>query len=195
MLKAFYESVGDKPAAYARINLWQVADSLGFDRDKTLAVYDYLRAEGLLESRALGGWATITHWGIKEVEDVLKGRETEHFDQGVQFNINIIGQNSGNIAIGNENVQTQVATDPAMVAHALREALEQVQRPLPPEADALVALVEQSSDDRLGLAAAISVVAQKANSWKSALQDFALQAGAGVASSMVVDLIKVLIPR
>jgi hypothetical protein len=35
--------------------MWDIGDQLGFDRDLTISIAQYLKGEGLLEFRALGG--------------------------------------------------------------------------------------------------------------------------------------------
>jgi hypothetical protein len=52
--------------------MWEIGDQLGFDRDLTISIAQYLKGEGLLEFRALGGIISITHYGNKEVEENLK---------------------------------------------------------------------------------------------------------------------------
>jgi hypothetical protein len=52
--------------------MWEIGDQLGFDRDLTISIAQYLKDEGLLEFRALGGIISITHYGNKEVEENLK---------------------------------------------------------------------------------------------------------------------------
>jgi len=52
--------------------MWDIGDQLGFDRDLTISIAQYLKGEGLLEFRALGGIISITHYGNKEVKENLK---------------------------------------------------------------------------------------------------------------------------
>jgi hypothetical protein len=50
------------------VDMWEVGNELGWDRETTETTYDYLQGEGLLKAMTLGGGATITHDGPKEVE-------------------------------------------------------------------------------------------------------------------------------
>ncbi len=56
------------------VSMWEIGDQLGFDRNLTISIAQYLKGEGLLEFRALGGIISITHYGNKEVEQNLKKR-------------------------------------------------------------------------------------------------------------------------
>lgn len=68
------------------ISMWDVGRRLGWEREKTLAAYEYLEGEGLLVARTLGGGAAITHAGVKEVELT----ETEPHKPTLYFPPNII---------------------------------------------------------------------------------------------------------
>lgn len=80
MLRKFYE-IAQGHADRQIINLWVVGEELGWDRDITEATYDYLQGEGLLKAMTLGGGATITHEGVKEVENAEESPQepTVHF--------------------------------------------------------------------------------------------------------------------
>jgi hypothetical protein len=56
-------------------NMWEIGDQLGFDRDLTLSISQYLAGQGLLKFRAIGGIISITHYGIRETEENLKNIE------------------------------------------------------------------------------------------------------------------------
>lgn len=63
------------------VSMWDIGKTLGFDRDTTIKVVQYLQGEGLLDYKALGGIIGITHRGVMEVEESMKNKEkpTEHF--------------------------------------------------------------------------------------------------------------------
>ena len=63
------------------VDMWKLGIELGFDREKTHNVVDYLSDEGLLKHRSLGGGIVITHDGIIEIEDSLSNPDnsTRHF--------------------------------------------------------------------------------------------------------------------
>jgi hypothetical protein len=65
-LKRLYELSDGAETKF--INMWEIGDQLGFDRDLTISIAQYLKGEGLIEFRALGGIISITHYGIKEAE-------------------------------------------------------------------------------------------------------------------------------
>lgn len=50
-------------------NMHQIGEELGFDRDLTGNIAEYLEKEGLTEFQTIGGAIRITHRGIREVEE------------------------------------------------------------------------------------------------------------------------------
>ena len=91
MLQKFYELANGRPNNYI-ISLWDVGERLGWDREITESTYDYLEGEGLLQAMSLGGGATITHQGVKEVEraEEYPSEPTLHFPPHI-VNITNIG--------------------------------------------------------------------------------------------------------
>jgi hypothetical protein len=85
MLKKFYEIANGQPNQI--INMWEVGEKLGWDRETTNATYDYLQGERLLKAMTLGGGATITHEGVKEVEkaEAYPEKPTLHFPPMVEW--------------------------------------------------------------------------------------------------------------
>ncbi len=66
-LNLLYEkSKGDK---FYRINMNVVGDELGFKRDETNSITQYLEGEGLMKYATIGGGIAITHKGIREIEE------------------------------------------------------------------------------------------------------------------------------
>jgi len=53
----------------AMIKMDAVGEELGFDYKTTSDVVEYLIGEGLVKPVALGGFISITHWGVKMIED------------------------------------------------------------------------------------------------------------------------------
>ena len=68
-LKKLYEFSDGTETKF--LSMWEIGDQLGFDRDLTIFIVQYLKAEGLIQFRALGGIISITHYGIKEAERSL----------------------------------------------------------------------------------------------------------------------------
>lgn len=109
-LEALYnDSNGDSGATF---DMWEVGNELKFERDEISRIVDYLIGENLIESVALGGMISLTHWGIKEVEQVLENpdKPTEHF-----LPINVI--NIGTMA----NSTLQQATSHSIINFQLNE--------------------------------------------------------------------------
>lgn len=102
MLRKFYE-ITRGHAGHYNINLWEVGKDLGLDRDTTAATYDYLRGEGLLKSMTIGGGATITHEGVKEVENAEENPQepTMHFPA---FIVNITDKS---LAIHDDHIEVR----------------------------------------------------------------------------------------
>lgn len=53
------------------VNMWELGSELGFTKEETDNVVEYLAGEYLLEHIAMGGAIGITHAGVVEVEQVL----------------------------------------------------------------------------------------------------------------------------
>jgi hypothetical protein len=103
MLHQFYEITGGRLNRI--VDIWEVGNFLGWDRDTTATTFDYLLGEGLLEAMTLGGGASITHQGVKEVEAAMEhpGKPTLHFPSSVvNFNKTIMNNtyNQNNVGIG-----------------------------------------------------------------------------------------------
>src|SRR5262245_47883454 len=77
-LRALYEASGGSQWEWPEAN--DIAVALGFDRELTARITDYLADEGLIQYRALGGIIGITHQGIREVEDAVS-----HPDKPTQY--------------------------------------------------------------------------------------------------------------
>lgn len=61
----------------ASFNMYEIGKKVGFDEELTKNIAEYLMAEGLIESRAIGGGrVAITHQGTCEVEDALSYPDT-----------------------------------------------------------------------------------------------------------------------
>jgi hypothetical protein len=69
LLRHLYEtSQGDR---YSIVNLFELAEELGIDREEAHPIADYLAGEGLLKFQTLGGGIAITHAGIVQMERAL----------------------------------------------------------------------------------------------------------------------------
>ncbi len=100
-LNCLYESSNGETGAM--FSMWEVGTELKLDRNETSQIVDYLIGENLIESRALGGGISLTHWGVKEVEEAIENpsRPTEHF---LPFNvINIGTMNNSTLQQGTTN--------------------------------------------------------------------------------------------
>lgn len=66
---------------HKRIDMWELGNELGFDKEETNKLSQYLVSEYLMEYAALGGIIAITHQGVIEVEDALSHPEapTQYF--------------------------------------------------------------------------------------------------------------------
>ncbi|MPQ57197.1 hypothetical protein [Duganella sp. FT27W] len=82
LLHKLYE-LTDGVAERHSIDIREIGVQLGMTSDLALNTFEYLKGEGLAKWMALGGYGTITHWGIKEVEDALVQRPTAHFPANI----------------------------------------------------------------------------------------------------------------
>lgn len=78
-LKALYDE--SEGSTRALVPMDAISQQLGFDRQHSTKLADYLADEALLRYAAAGPMLEITHWGVKEVEEALSAPEepTEHF--------------------------------------------------------------------------------------------------------------------
>lgn len=78
-MKALYDKTDGRQLAM--VDMWEVGDELGFSREDTEATTEYLVGEDLMEYAALGGAISITHLGVREVEESMQNPEspTQHF--------------------------------------------------------------------------------------------------------------------
>lgn len=104
MKKLFEKSNGDE-LRYCM--MFEIGEELGFDRDTTERVTQYLKGENLLEYKSLGGGIGITHWGVKEMEESLSNptEPTMHFPAVNIINISHM-ENSQIQQGGTGNVQS-----------------------------------------------------------------------------------------
>jgi hypothetical protein len=112
-LRLFYDkSGGDR---FSGFDMWEIGDELGFARDETERITDYLVGENLLEHQGVGA-ISLTHFGIREVEEALSHpeRPTHHFPavniinihhmEGSQIQQGVISSNqSGTFEFNNKN--------------------------------------------------------------------------------------------
>ncbi len=89
--------------------MWDLGKDLGFDKNETNLIVQYLEGEGLLEYDAMGGSIVITHYGVLETEQALSNPEqpTEHFPA---LNIIQIGQMVGSTIQQSSPDATQIVT-------------------------------------------------------------------------------------
>lgn len=110
-LKTVYkESKGEEGYIF---NMWEIGNSLGFSREETSSIFNYLEGEGLLVPMALGGGFSITHFGILEIEESLSepNKSTEHFLPFNQYNITIGNMSGGAVQQGNINSNINILSN------------------------------------------------------------------------------------
>lgn len=86
-MHALYEETGGSEMKWP--NMWQLGEKLGFDKELTENIVEYLVGEFLIQYQALGGAIGITHYGVREVEEALENpnQSTEHFAPLATVNI------------------------------------------------------------------------------------------------------------
>jgi len=65
------------------IDIRQLGKEIGMEPTVALETFQYLKEEGLTKWMSMGGNGTITHWGVKEVEDALDHKPTAHFPANI----------------------------------------------------------------------------------------------------------------
>ncbi len=95
----------------AVINIWEVGDALGWDRDRTRQAYEYLSQKGFLQARTLGGGYSITAQAVDLVTRADGGQESpsQYFPPLASLNITggtIVGANiaspHGSVVVGGD---------------------------------------------------------------------------------------------
>lgn len=72
-LNSLYEITGG--SKNKRVNMFELGTELGFDREDTSLIAQYLAGENLMKHVTIGGGIAITHYGVKEVEEALSHPE------------------------------------------------------------------------------------------------------------------------
>ena len=136
---------------------YEIGELLGFDQQTTENILRYLKDEYLIELKAHPWYITITHWGIKEVEEALENPDqpTEHF-----LPINIIQVDT---MIGSQIQQSSPgATQVVTINTEEREKLEEIIQSLKQQLDDFGLNQQEKSD----LNAEISTVESQMSSSK-----------------------------
>lgn len=92
LLRKLYEMTNGVAERHL-IDIRNVGKELGMDDKLALETFEYLKGEGLTKWMALGGLGTITHWGVKEVEDAIDQKPTAHFPANIIILTNSPGAN------------------------------------------------------------------------------------------------------
>jgi hypothetical protein len=103
--KVYDETAGGQRSHHA--NMWSVGNDLGFEKEYTRDVTQFLVDEMLIEYYTAGGNIRMTHFGRKEIEEALEKPDepTEHFlPVNVVINFGTLQTQS---VRGTQNVATQ----------------------------------------------------------------------------------------
>lgn len=183
LLRKLYDLTRGVPERHL-INIRQIGPDIGLDPEEALNTFEYLKGEGLAKWMALGGVGTITHWGVKEVEEALEGRETGHFPSNIVI---ITGSPGANVVAGSGiTVSQNNVTIHGSASEKLAETLRQVDATLPREAEELLEAASKAEPNQLEVANKASALASQGPAWKEALSSFA----ASVGSGLLVEAIK-----
>lgn len=89
------------------VSVFELGNKLGFSREESDQISDFLSGEGLLEFVAFGGQASITHTGIVQIENALaKPKEETRYFPPVNY-IHVENMSNSQIQQGTDN-STQV---------------------------------------------------------------------------------------
>ena len=56
------------------IDIYQIGEDLGFDKELTSNIVEYLKGAGLIKIHTIGGGIGITHKGVRQAEEYITGR-------------------------------------------------------------------------------------------------------------------------
>jgi hypothetical protein len=92
-LHALYDRTGGDQ--HQQPSMWDIGSELGLSQQETDLVVQYLEGEHLLEFAAMGGYISINHYGVLQVEQALSAPEkpTQYFPPVI--NVLHIGNVSG----------------------------------------------------------------------------------------------------
>ncbi len=115
------------------VNMWELGEELDFDRPTTSNVVAFLRGEGLIESKALGGGISITHFGVVEIEQARENptESTEYFPPVNIINIEKMDNSSiqqGNISsTQNSHFESDKLTELKSIISELQNVISQLE--------------------------------------------------------------------
>ncbi|MBX7134975.1 MAG: hypothetical protein K1X67_20090 [Fimbriimonadaceae bacterium] len=165
LLRKLYEMTDGVPERHS-INIREVGKSIGIDPEVALDTFEYLKGEGLTVWMSLGGFGTITHWGVREIEEALEGRQTGHFPANI---VVITGSSGVNVVSGSGNTVTQ-SQEGSSGLSVLRAEFESIGGTDDPVVKALFALLESPQQNPFDVARHLSKIVSKGNEWRSAVQ-------------------------
>lgn len=151
LLRRLYEITDGVPGRHS-IDIRSVGRDIGLDEETALNTFQYLNDEGLTQWMALGGFGTIAHWGVKEVEDAVAHKPTPHFPANI---VVVTGSPGANIVAGAGNTVNQ-RSGQVGADSALELALKSVPPPLSGAANRLVAETRASNPNPFELARLIA---------------------------------------
>lgn len=127
-LNLLYEKTGgDK---FKRVIMWDIGSELGFERDVTRSITQYLEGESLIEFATAGGGIAITHYGVKEVEEAISHpEESTHYFPPVNI-INIHHMEGSQIQQGTIS-SSQTGTFKLSNGGEIKDFLELLKQGLP----------------------------------------------------------------
>jgi len=161
-LKVIYDKTEGSQTNF--LDMWDIGDELGWDRQTTEITAQYLVGEGLIEFHALGGILGITHFGVKEIEHAVQNpnEATAYFPA----TINIMSGDFRGSIVNMESTLTNLSQNIGTLTSAgddlkneLRDLIDQLKDALksaPPEkaeeaeavAWAAQSLVQASAEER-----------------------------------------------
>lgn len=112
------------------VDMWELGEELGFSRELTERVFQYLRGEGLLKEISRAS-IVITHDGVVEVEQALDKPETptKHFPAAVNI-IQIHHMEGSSIQQGSHGSSQTVLSHTSSVK-SVCQFIQELQRALP----------------------------------------------------------------
>lgn len=123
------------------VNMYEIGQEFGFDRESTINIAQYLSEEGLIENEDTGGNLTISHRGVCEVEEALSNpdKPTTYFPP---VNIIHVGQMINSQIQQSSPGATQVITFSEEKSEELREVIKALKESI----DQLNLEMQQKSD-------------------------------------------------
>ena len=198
-LNRLYELSGGDELEH--VNMFKIGEELGFDKNSTRIIVQYLEAEGLIETKSMAGEIGILHKGVLEVEEALSNPNvpSNYFPPVNTLNIISVGQMTNSQIQQANSEATQISTiteskyeELKQVIQVLKESIEKLE--LPPQDKSDIRALIQKIDTQMSSSRPKSVIISESlkslSSIKRILEGVASNPWLAVVLSQIASVIQ-----